>query len=235
MIDARSVVFPARTHELSAVTLAFGVPPELVRGWLPGEAFELVEAEPGTVYVILALHDFGDGDWGACATCDICLPVRPVGAGPDAGLDGVYVCDALINRRFNSEVAYWSMGIARRFATIEVVRRAGGVTFLVAEGTDLTLEVRVPPEAEAATSATLLERLCYAYLDGEPYVVPFDIEFPDTVLDPASIQVDVGTGPLAATLSSLGVPRPPDLAAWGTGLACTFHTPYPYAGPTGGR
>jgi ferredoxin len=225
MIDARSVVFPARTHELNALTLVFLTPADLVRAWVPGDDFEPAAVDDGTVVVLVALHEYLSGDWGACNTCDLCVPVRPVGTTAADGRDGLYLRDPLINRRFNGEVAYWSMGIPRRHGAIDVAHRPDGVSFLVAEGDDVTLDVTVSAPAPAP-SRSLVPNRCYAYLEGVPLVAPFDVEFPEPVLDPDSVRIALGTGALARDLASLGLPRRPDAVAWGTGLDCTFHAPY---------
>ena len=58
--------------------------------------------------------------------------------------------------------------------------------------------------------------------------MPFDLEFPQRLLDRDSVTIVLGTGPLADDLATIGLPRRPDAVAWGTGLDSTFHAPYPY-------
>jgi hypothetical protein len=225
MIDARDIEFPARSRDVNALNLFFTTPTAVVRPLLVGAAYELVEAAPGTVNVIVNLNEYRSGTWGPCNTVDLCLPVRPAGAtGSDE--NGLFFCEPLINRRFTGEVAYWSMGIARRYATVDVVHRDHQVSFIVAEGDEPTLEVRFPRHVVQGPAALRRNRT-YSYLDGEPYVVPFDIDFPEPVVDPASVQVDVGEGRLADALRSLGLPRRADACSWGTGLDCTIKMPRP--------
>jgi hypothetical protein len=226
MIDARHIVFPAQAPCLNALTLMFTTPTERVVPLLAGDAYEVIEISPGSVDVLLAMQEYVQGDWGPCNTTDLCIPVRPVGATAEDELDGLYLPEALINRRFNGEVAYWSMGIARRPATIEIARDGDDVIFTASEGERPTVTVRFP-FAEPDAPPTVYEQRAYSYIDGEPYVVPFDIDFPQPVYDGTCVEVDVGTGRLADTLRSLGLPREADAYAWGTGMACTFHCPRP--------
>jgi hypothetical protein len=226
MIDARHIVFPAQAPSMNALTLMFTTPTERVQPLLVGDAYEVVESTEGMVDVLIAMHEYEQGDWGPCNTTDLCIPVRPAGATADDEVDGLFLPQALINRRFNGEVAYWSMGIARRYATIDVARAGGLVTFVAAERDAPTFSVRAP-SVESDEPPTVYRQRAYSYIDGEPYVVPFDIDFPEPVYDGSRVHVDVGKGRLADALRALGLPRRADGYAWGTGMACTFHCPYP--------
>jgi hypothetical protein len=226
MIDAQHIVFPAQAPRMNAITLMFTTPTERVLPLLAGDAYQVVESTPGNVDVLIALHEYEQTDWGSCNTTDLCIPVRPVGATADDDVDGLFLPQALINRRFNGEIAYWSMGIARRVCAIEVARGADHVTVTASEADRPTFTVRVP-SVEPDVPPTVYRQRAYSYIDGTPYVVPFDIDFPEPVYDGSRVHVDVGTGRLADTLRTLGLPRLADAYAWGTGLACTFHCPHP--------
>jgi hypothetical protein len=226
MIDARHIVFPAQAPSMNALTLMFTTPTERVVPLVAGDAYEVVESAPGSVEVLVAMHEYEQGDWGPCNTTDLCIPVRPAGATADDEVDGLFLPVALINRRFNGEVAYWSMGIARRTATIDIARGTDHVTVTASEGDRPTFSVRVPPD-EPDVPPTVYRQRAYSYIDAEPYVVPFDIDFPEPVYDGSRVHIDVGTGRLADTLRSLGLPRQADAYSWGTGMACTFHCPHP--------
>jgi hypothetical protein len=225
MIDARRVVFPARTRDLNALVLVYAVPAGLVEPLLVGDAYEPIVGPAGTIDTIVTLHEYGVGSWDPCNSCDVSVPVRPTGAPPGAR-DGFVLLDTVVNRRFNGEIAYWSVGIARRLGTIDVTHRDDGVGFVVREDGRLALKVRAP----AVTSArppVLHRGLGYSYLHGEPYVMPFDIEVPHPHVDPTGVEVELGSGRLAEMLAGLGLPRAPDAWMSGTGLSCTLHTPRP--------
>ena len=231
--DRRPVGRLPGTHELNALTLVFLTSADLVRAWVPGDDFEPAALDDGTVVVLVALHEYLSGDWGACNTCDLCVPVRPLGTTAADGRDGLYLRDPLINRRFNGEVAYWSMGIPRRHGAIDVAHRPDGVSFLVAEGDDVTLDVTVTAPVPAP-SRSLVPNRCYAYLEGVPLVAPFDVEFPEPVLDPDSVRIELGpvrwpatSRPSACRAGPTPWPGAPDSTARSTPRTATC----PDAGP----
>lgn len=223
MIDARPIRFPAQAPALDAIALAYATPVEQARQLVPGRAYEVVEARPGSADVVVAIHEYHTGDWGPCATCDLCIPVRPSGSD---GPDGLYLTQALINRRFNGEIAYWSMGIPRRHATIDSVRTPLQVSFMAAQDGEPVLTVRFP-SALPEVPPTVVRQRAYSYLDGEPHVTPFDIDLPELRVPGPDFEVEVGSGPFADAMRHLGMDGRPEAYAWGTGLACTFHAPHP--------
>ena len=227
MIDARCIVFPARSSGLNALTLLFRTPVEQARPFLGGGAFEFVRSDADTVDVYVSFHDFTSGDWGRSRTFDVSMAVRPVGSTADDERDGVYLAEALVNRRFTGEVAYWSLGISRRPGTIELGVEGDEVVAVATEGRYEALRVRMP--AAVAPGVTRYPNRAYSYLHREPYVVPFDIDIADPVVDPAAVRLEVGTGRIARALTAIGLPRAPDAVSWGTQVGYTLHAPFPLA------
>ena len=84
----------------------------------------------------------------------------------------------------------------------------------------------MPPAGPPATITTV----SYSYLDGRPYATTLEMELgPGVVDDPAEVSIEIGDGPVADELRSLGLPRTPDLVTWGEGLSATFHLGRPVA------
>ena len=225
MIDSRCIVFPARSDGLNALTLMFTTPAELARPFLGGGAYEFVESDGGTVDVFVSFHDFTSGDWGPARTFDVCMAVRPVGATAEDEQDGVYLAEALVNRRFTGEVTYWSLGISRRVGPIELGVVGDEVVAVASEGDGEALRVRLP--AVESPGLTRYSHRAYSYLHREPYVVPFEIDLPHPVVDPADVQIEVGTGRIARAMTAIGLPRQPTAVAWGTQMRYTLHAPFP--------
>ncbi|MCB1040854.1 MAG: hypothetical protein KDA94_15190, partial [Acidimicrobiales bacterium] len=70
---------------------------------------------------------------------------------------------------------------------------------------------------------SLVETVSYSYLDGEPYETALAMQMGTGMIDPASVRIDLGHGPFASDLRTLGLPElTPDFGTWGTGLAATF-------------
>ena len=227
LIDSRCIVFPARSSGLNALTLFYRTPVELARPFLGGGAYEFAESEGGTVDVFVSFHDFTSGDWGRSRTFDVSMAVRPAGAAPEDELAGIFLAEALVNRRFTGEVAYWSLGISRRPGSIELGVEGDEVVAVATEGRYEALRVRLP--AVDAPGVTRFSNRAYSYLHREPYVVPYDIDLADPVVDPADVRVEVGTGRIARALTAIGLPRAPDAVSWGTQVGYTLYAPFPLA------
>ena len=75
----------------------------------------------------------------------------------------------------------------------------------------------------------MVETVSYSYLHGEPYETPLSLELGTGVIDPADVVVELGPGPIGDELRSLGLPKAPDFATWGTALAGTFQAARPVA------
>jgi hypothetical protein len=107
---------------------------------------------------------------------------------------------------------------------IDVTYTDDTVTFdLTVEG-DRTLTLRVPrarPEGEPERMSSL----GYSYIDGVARCTHVDIDMPTGIVDPGAVHIELGTGPLAAELRRLGLPRVPDFCAWGEGLFARFQRP----------
>ncbi|HEY8525366.1 MAG TPA: hypothetical protein VIL48_10405 [Acidimicrobiales bacterium] len=222
MIDAQPVVFPVPVHELNTALIEFVVPVEAARRLLPGDAFELVETEPGLAQVNVAALDYRRGAWGPAAAVETMLTARPVGAPPSA--TGIFLCDGPISQRFASEVASRAMGTSKRLETVEVDTTDADVRFRVSCGDERALTLRLP-RVSGARERHRLDIAGYSCLDGEPYVTRLEIDMPAAAVDPADVDLSIGTGWFADTLRSLGLPRKPDRCWWGEGLTAVYHRP----------
>jgi hypothetical protein len=83
------------------------------------------------------------------------------------------------------------------------------------------------PRAEPAGAATRIDTESYSYLEGVPMATPLGMDLATGFVDPADVHLELGTGPIADELRSLGLPRLPDMCAWGEGLTATFQLGHP--------
>ncbi len=81
------------------------------------------------------------------------------------------------------------------------------------------------PRTLTEDAPTATETVTYSYLDGAATELPLTIEMGAGVIDPADIEITLGTGEIADELRSLGLPCAPDMAVYGEELAGTFLPP----------
>lgn len=223
-IDGRTITFPMEVPVMDAATLVFSVPAAAAQALLPGDAFEVVDVGGDTAQFVLALVDYVDNPWGDYLEINLGFLARPVGAPED--LIGSFVYRMPVDQAFTCKAGNEVMGFPK---TVEDLSRAdadGRVTFAMHQDGELVLSVSFPA-AEPAGEAGLVETVSYSYLHGEPYETPLALALGTGIIDPADVVIELGPGPIADELRSIGLPAAPDFATWGTGLAGTFQAARP--------
>jgi hypothetical protein len=223
MIDAEEIVFPLEIEEFNSAIILFSVPAAAARSLLPTRAFELVEREPGWAHLIVTALDFRRNPWGDYDEMNFSFLSRPAGAAEDVEAGGI-LFRTLVNQRFGFEAGARAMQFPRSQDEIDVAYTDDAVTVdLTVEG-DHTLTLRVPrarPEGEPERMNTV----GYSYIDGVARCTHIEIDMPTGIVAPDTVALELGTGPLAAELRRLGLPRAPDFCAWGEGLSASFGKP----------
>ncbi|HET7720895.1 MAG TPA: acetoacetate decarboxylase family protein [Acidimicrobiales bacterium] len=218
-IDGREITFPMEVPAFDATTMGFAVPAAEAASLLPGSAFEIVEIGPGVAQLVLAVCDYRDNPWGDYNEVNLGFLARPTG-GP-ADVVGSFVYRMPVDQAFTCEAGNRVMGFPKTVEEIDVETGADEVVIrLRSEGVE-ALSV-VLPRVAAAGPAPRIEAESYSYLDGVPHVTPLAMDMGTGVVDPASVRVAVGAGPIADELRRLGLPRQPDFCTWGEGLSATF-------------
>lgn len=247
-IDGVTIEFPMVVEELRSATLTFTVALDAARALLPGDAFEVAEVAPGSAMLVLALCDYVRNPWGDYDEVNAGLLVHPVGR-PDAV--GAFQWRMPVDQEFTCAAGNRVMGLPKTVEDLafdysgapEPVGDGGTVTVRLAMADEpaggVTLLVELPrPEASHEVLGTD-KAMTYSYLDGEPMELALDMQLPPSFVDPATVRIELGAGAFADDLRSLGLPKAPDLAMWGEGLAATFQRPVPLgdgaesAGPNG--
>lgn len=118
------------------------------------------------------------------------------------------------------------LGLPKTVEDLTYTYEGDTVLVRLASGGDEAMTVRFPRTlTDDAPSAT--ETITYSYLDGTPMELPLTIEMGAAFIDPAEVEMTVGTGEIADELRSLGLPCAPDMAVYGEGLSGTFLSPRP--------
>ena len=218
-IQGRPITFPMEVEELRAATVLFSVPATAASALLPGDAFEVVEIAPGTAQLVIAACDYVRNPWGDYDELNLGFLARPAGA--SAEVVGSFVYRMPVNQAFTCEAGNRVMGFPKTVEDLTVAYTDGTVTFRLGMGGHHVLTLGLPraeplgcPERVAATS--------YSYLDGVPYGTDLSMDMGTGLVDPADVVLEIGDGPVADELRSLGLPCTPDVALWGEGLSATF-------------
>ncbi len=225
-IDGREITFPMEVPEFNAVTMMFTVPLDAATALLPGDAFELLETADGTTQLVVAACDYIRNPWGDYREINLGFLVRPVGA-PE-GVDGSFVYRMPVDQPFTCRAGNEVMGFPKTVERIETAYTDDAVSFALTMDGHPTLTLRVP-RAEALADPTRIDAVSYSYLDGRPYATTLGMDMGTGMIEPADVVVEVGTGPVADELRSLGLPTAPDFCTWGEGLSATFHLGQPLA------
>jgi len=218
-IQGREITFPMEVTELNAATLLFSVPSEAAAALLPGDRFEVVEVAPGVAQFIVAACDYVANPWGDYNELNFGFLARPVGAGDEA--IGSFVYRMPVDQDFTCEAGDKVMGFPKTVEQLDVTYTDTTATFRLVMGGHPTLVLTVP-RAEPLDEPERLDTVSYSYLDGVAYGTPLSMDMGTGFVDPSDVVVEVGEGPVADELRSLGLPTAPDLATWGEGLSATF-------------
>ncbi|MEZ5204539.1 MAG: acetoacetate decarboxylase family protein [Acidimicrobiales bacterium] len=219
-IDGQTITFPMEVTSMDAATLVFSVPSAAAQALLPGPDFEVAEMVEGVAQLVLALCDYQENPWGDYLELNLGFLARPRGAGPE--VLGSFVFRMPVDQEFTCKAGNEVMGFPKTVEDLRVARQGGRVTFdLYLDG---VLEVGIGfDEPTQSGEPSLVETVSYSYLDGEPYETALAMQMGTGMIDPASVRIDLGHGPFASDLRTLGLPElTPDFGTWGTGLAATF-------------
>ena len=218
-IQGRAITFPMEVPEMNAATLLFTVPADAAAALLPGDAFDVVEVAPGQAQLIIAACDYRQNPWGDYNELNFGFLARPVGATDD--VIGSFIYRMPVNQEFTSEAGSTVMGFPKTVEVLDVDYTDTTVSFRLTMGGHLAIALTLP-RAEALDEPERLESDCYSYLDGVAHATPLSMDMGTGFVDPSEVTIDLGDGPLADELRSLGLPRAPDLATWGEALSATF-------------
>lgn len=223
-VQDQVITFPLEVPCLHAATLLFSVPLEAAAALLPGTAFEVVETSPGDGQMVVAAVDYRDNPWGDYNEINIGFLAKP--ARGDHASVGSFVYRMPVNQEFTCEAGNRVMGFPKTVEVIDTIYTDTDVEFRLVSGGQLALALRVPRVAATAPPSRL-SAVSYSYLDGAPYGTTLAMDMPADLVDPADVVLELGTGPIADELRSLGLPAQPDFATWGENLSATFHLGQP--------
>lgn len=227
-LEGRTITFPMVVPEMHIATALFAVPAEHAARLLPGDAFEIAEATPGEAHLVIAACDYVDNPWGDYDEVNLGLMARPRGA--DSTTVGTFVWRMPVNQAFTCTAGNLVMGFPKTVEQIDVTTSDDEVTFQLSCAGVHALTLGVPRVPAPDEPPTRLAAESYSYLDGVPHATTLEMDLGAPV-DPAAVRLDLGSGPIAEELRSLGLPATPLFATWGASLGAVFHAATPIARP----
>ncbi len=219
-IQGRPITFPMEVRAFNAVTMGFSVDASAASRLLPGVAFELVEVGEGVAQFIVSVCDYRDNPWGDYNEVNLGFLARPAGAPPE--VIGSFVYRMPVDQAFTCEAGNAVMGFPKTVERIDVTYPGGEVRAELWHDGTLALAVAVPRVDQPEGPSARMESVSYSYLDGVAYGTPLEIEVGRGVVDPGDVRFELGAGPVADELRSLGLPTTPDFCSWGEDLSATF-------------
>jgi hypothetical protein len=222
-IDGVSIDFPMVVDDMRQATLTYTVPLDAARALLPGDAFEVLEVAPGQAMFLVALVDYVVNPWGDYNEVNLGLLAQPVGQPERAG---AFVYRMPVDQEFTMKAGNQVLGLPKTVEDLTFTYEGDEVTVRLASGGEHEMTVTFP-RVLTDDAPTATETITYSYLDGVATELPLTIDLGAGVIDPASIVMELGSGPIADELRSLGLPRTPDMAVYGEGLTGTFLPPRP--------
>lgn len=217
-IDGQTITFPMRVPRFDAATLVWSVPAPVAQRLVP-DAFEVIELIEGVAQFVVALCDYHENPWGDYLELNLGFLARP--AGSDPATMGSFVYRMPVDQEFTCKAGNQVMGFPKTVEDLE--REAYGDRIRFAMNVDGRPEVAftfaAPVQADAVT---LVETESYSLLDGVPHATPLSMEMGSGVIEPSTVEVELGRGEVAEELRELGLPKAPDFGSWGTDLRATF-------------
>jgi hypothetical protein len=226
-IQGRTITFPMVVTSANIATLLFTVPTAAAAALVPGNDFEIVESAAGSTQLIIAACDYIENPWGDYREINIGFLAKPAGGGPETA--GSFIYRMPVDQAFTCEAGNKVMGFPKTVEQITTEYHHDVVVFDLVFGGRPTLRLtipRVPPDGPP----TRVAAVSYSYLDGAPYATMLEMDMGSGIVaDAATVGLELGDGPVADELRSLGLPAFPDLVSWGEGLGAVFHLGHPVA------
>jgi len=218
-IQGQTITFPMVVPDLDAATLMFTVPLAAAQRLLPGSDFEVIDIGGESAQLVIALVDYIDNPWGDYLEINLGFLARPAGAPDD--VVGSFIYRMPVDQEFTCEAGNKVMGFPKTVEDLSRTEAGGRTTFAMAVDGEIELSVSFPT-VDGSGERAPVESISYSYLDGRPFATPLTLDLGTAVIDPADVAITLGSGVVADELRTLGLPKAPDMVAWGTGLSGTF-------------
>ncbi len=235
MIEGRALNMPCHVRDASSGAALYLVPSAPARALLPGSDYELAEFLPGRAMCALAIIDYKDSDLGDYNEVSIALFVRPSGQKPRLPwvgnwLDmsrnklGVHILHLPVNQSFTCEAGQKIWGYPKTVQDIAFTYQDDRATCRLVYDGQHAMTLSLPRGGMRTLKNSLMTT--YSHIDGGAYVTqaPQNTEGFGTHAG-AQTRLELGEGPIADMLRTLGLPRKPITSIWMERMTAVFGAP----------
>jgi hypothetical protein len=232
-IQGRPVGFPVEVRDASSGSATFLVAAGPAQRLLPGDEFRAAEVLPGRALLSIAAIDYKDNDLGDYNEVSIALFVRPrgerslpwVGTWLDMlrGSLGTYILHLPVDQAFTCEAGCTLWGFPK---TVQEIRfdyaSERARCELVTDG-ELALRLTLPRGGERALPEKVLTT--YTHIQGVAHRTRFTSTSEGFGVRRGGAELELGSGPIADELRSLGLPRRALMTTWMQRMRARFEAP----------
>lgn len=234
-IQGRTVTFPVEVRDASGAIAAFLVPSRAA-GRLVDTAFEIVEFLPGRTLFMLGCIDYKDNDLGDYNEVAMNFFVRQKGAArglPYLGAWKAMGSGALpsyswkmpVNQSFTRDAGALIWGFPKTVERIDFdTGTEGRFHGLLEMDGQKVFEIDMP--RGGSKSRPVSAGLAYSTIEGVPHQTSFTQQISELGVSLGrSVELSLGSHPVADDLRSLGLPKKPLMTTWTGKLTMRFEPP----------
>jgi len=223
LIQGREVRLPVVVRRASSGSATFLVSAAAARRLFPGAGLDVAEVLPGRALLSIAVIDYFDNDLGDYNEVSLALFVRPSSEAPllpylgnaidmARGRLGTYIVHLPVDQGFTCEAGRTIWGFPKTVQKIDIDYSPRRVTCKLVYDGVLAFTLSLPrgggralPEAELAT---------FTFIEGILHRTAFRSGADGFGVRLGGAELTLGSGPIAAELRSLGLPRRALLTTW---------------------
>ena len=236
VIQGRRISFPVEVRDACGAIAAFVVP-SAAAAELVGDAFEIVDFLPGRTLLMLGCIDYRDNDLGDYNEVAMNFFVRRKGAASGglpylgawrdmgSGALPTYSWKMPVNQSFTRDAGALIWGFPKTVERIDFdYSRDGRFRGLLEMDGATVFEIDAPRGGSRARPATTSTG--YSYIDGVPHQTRFTQQVGELGIRLGrSVDLVLGSHPIADTLRALGLPKKPLMSTWAGKMAMSFDRP----------
>lgn len=234
-IQGQTVTFPVEVRDASGAIAGFMVKSRAARK-LVGDAFEIIDFMPGRTLFMLGCIDYKDNDLGDYNEVAMNFFVRKKGTpkglpyfGAWRAMGGgglpTYSWKMPVNQSFTREAGATIWGFPKTIERIDFdYSREGRFHGLLEMDGQKVFEIDMPRGGDKAQPAA--PAIGYSYIEGVAHQTGFTQQTSDLgVSRGGSVEISLGTHPIADDLRALGLPKKPLMATWAGKMVMQFEPP----------